>query len=238
MNPKIILTGQRFGRLLVVSEHGRKYDGCVTWLCKCDCGNERIVSGHSLRAGSTRSCGCLSREHGRTMGGNLRLSYGIAAMNKKISETKLAARRRNLEWALTDEQVIALFTKNCHYCGTPPAQICKSENKTGDYVYNGIDRVDNNRGYVVDNVVPCCIICNRAKREMPLSEFQNWIRRLSKHFAENNCRSTVAVPAVLVELTRVWDVPQSVYKPAVDVSSALKSRFFYKGVDYEPEAFL
>lgn len=33
------------------------------WKCKCKCGNEKIASGHDLRAGNTKSCGCLKREH-------------------------------------------------------------------------------------------------------------------------------------------------------------------------------
>lgn len=61
---KIIdITGQRFGRLVVLSitdqkelHRGRK------WLCRCDCGNEVIITGSSLRSGSTRSCGCLKKE--------------------------------------------------------------------------------------------------------------------------------------------------------------------------------
>ena len=60
--PSLIdLTGQRFGRLLVVEKSKSKY-GYVTWLCKCDCGNEKVVSGDMLRKGKTNSCGCLRKE--------------------------------------------------------------------------------------------------------------------------------------------------------------------------------
>lgn len=61
MTPKINMTGQRFGRLLVIAEAGRD-DRKVTWLCRCDCGNESTVRGSYLRSGHTTSCGCWKRE--------------------------------------------------------------------------------------------------------------------------------------------------------------------------------
>ena len=56
--PKLIdLTGQRIGRLFVVQRCGSQ-NGHATWLCRCDCGNEKIISVSSLKQG-TQSCGCL-----------------------------------------------------------------------------------------------------------------------------------------------------------------------------------
>lgn len=34
----------------------------ITWLCKCDCGNRKVIIGEDLKSGSTRSCGCLKEE--------------------------------------------------------------------------------------------------------------------------------------------------------------------------------
>lgn len=56
------LSGQKFGRLLVVSFSGRR-ERCTLWLCKCDCGNTTIVSTSALKSGNTKSCGCLHREY-------------------------------------------------------------------------------------------------------------------------------------------------------------------------------
>jgi hypothetical protein len=58
----IDLTGQRFGRLTVVKRQGTSKDGQKTYLCRCDCGTERVVKSGNLRSGKTKSCGCLSRE--------------------------------------------------------------------------------------------------------------------------------------------------------------------------------
>lgn len=57
--PKLInITGQRFGRLIVVNIADRQ-GGWPRWTCRCDCGAEIIALGSHLRYGHTRSCGCL-----------------------------------------------------------------------------------------------------------------------------------------------------------------------------------
>ena len=61
MGAKKNLIGQRFGRLTVIEECGRKRGG-VLWLCKCDCGNETKVMSATLINGKTTSCGCYNRD--------------------------------------------------------------------------------------------------------------------------------------------------------------------------------
>ena len=56
------LTGQRFGRLLVVRATDLRSNNKVVWECKCDCGNTVNVIGTLLRNGKTASCGCLRKE--------------------------------------------------------------------------------------------------------------------------------------------------------------------------------
>ena len=59
------LTGQRYGRLVVVGYAGTKQSGNqqkTMWLCKCDCGNEKVVSAGELQSGHTTSCGCYHKE--------------------------------------------------------------------------------------------------------------------------------------------------------------------------------
>ena len=56
------LTGKRFGRLIVIEQAGRTKSRSVLWKCKCDCGNEKIISADHLRKGSTKSCGCFMAE--------------------------------------------------------------------------------------------------------------------------------------------------------------------------------
>lgn len=62
MRKAIDMTGQRFGRLLVISRGENTKQKQAQWHCVCDCGCHTLVRGHSLRIGMTKSCGCLKRE--------------------------------------------------------------------------------------------------------------------------------------------------------------------------------
>ncbi len=56
------LTGQRFGRLVVIERSTNTTSGHPRWLCDCDCGHQAIVDAKSLRRGTTISCGCFRQE--------------------------------------------------------------------------------------------------------------------------------------------------------------------------------
>lgn len=55
----IDLSGETFGKWTVISRSSKKR---VTWVCVCECGNEREVDASSLRSGRSISCGCISRK--------------------------------------------------------------------------------------------------------------------------------------------------------------------------------
>lgn len=56
------ITGQRYGRLVVIEYVGTDKNRQARWLCQCDCGNTKIIAVNSLRRGLTQSCGCLNDE--------------------------------------------------------------------------------------------------------------------------------------------------------------------------------
>ncbi len=67
-NP-VDLTGQRFGYLTAISQvEGQRIHGSRAWLCRCDCGTEKILAANALRTGHTQSCGChmYDRRHGQS----------------------------------------------------------------------------------------------------------------------------------------------------------------------------
>ena len=65
---KIEMLGKKFGKLTVIEEAGQNKNGTFEYLCRCDCGNEIIVNGSSLRRGHSKTChkkGCgLNKTHG------------------------------------------------------------------------------------------------------------------------------------------------------------------------------
>jgi hypothetical protein len=63
----------------------------------------------------------------------------------------------------------------------------------GEFVYNGIDRLDCAIGYQPNNVVSCCAICNRAKGDMPFEAFIEWIIVIASRLQQKAKAITEAV---------------------------------------------
>lgn len=61
-------TGNKYGRLTVLSRAENNHRGDAQWLCQCDCGKQVIVKGVSLRSGHTQSCGCYQKDKVREQG--------------------------------------------------------------------------------------------------------------------------------------------------------------------------
>src|SRR3989304_2015876 len=180
----INITGQRYGRLVIIRRIGsEKHNGVATWLCKCDCGKEVCVNGTSLRSGRTKSCGCLKIDLNK-------LPMGEASFNRFYRGTQQNAKKRGYEWKLTKEEVKILTKKNCYYCWIESNQII-CHNNNGAYLYNGLDRIDNTKGYTMDNVVPCCGTCNFAKREMSLEQLLNWVNKIHNNFPKQSVREEI-----------------------------------------------
>jgi len=109
--------------------------------------------------------------------GKPRLEYGGSQCNKIINEYKRHAKERGVPFYLSREEFKGLTQKTCFYCGAPPSNIAtdKRGKNYGEFIYGGIDRLDNNKGYELSNCVPCCRRCNRAKDTMSFGEFLSWI---------------------------------------------------------------
>lgn len=98
-----------------------------------------------------------------------RLGVGEHLVNMQCRDYRKNAEARGIEWALSDEQVKRLVLSDCYYCGTVPNRRVES---SWDVIFvNGIDRVDNNNGYLESNCVSCCKDCNYAKRTMSAQEY-------------------------------------------------------------------
>jgi hypothetical protein len=173
------LEGQVFGRWTVLRYAVERPGKKAYWLCKCECGVERIVNGYSLRYGRSVSCGCykiamLMSEEGRNSSPD-----GVCALNGLYSNYKLnSAKARGLEFSLTKAEFECLTKEPCAYCGVPPSQVFTNGGRARPYTYNGIDRVDSSKGYTLPNTVPCCKTCNYAKHNLTIEQFTKWIARL------------------------------------------------------------
>lgn len=174
--------GRVYGRWTVVERAPspvlHRKDPSAFWRCACVCGNEGVVRGHQLRCGQSQSCGCFRKDRARE---TVSLPKGKSGANRAIANTKSNAARRGYCWKITDDQALATMAMDCVYCGSKPSQVSRGRN--GDFTYSGIDRIDNARGYEVDNIAPCCRVCNTAKMSMSEAEFYSWIERVYRRAA-------------------------------------------------------
>lgn len=181
MTKSIDLTGQIFFRLTVI-EKGKPNNGRTTWLCQCVCGNIKIIKTEHLKNNTTKSCGCLNKETSRLNG------IKMGKSNIKYPPYITSARRvwkKRYNDGISFEDFLIISQQNCYYCGNKPnnkQNAAKEDIKSsqfakdnGEFIYNGLDRVDNSKKHIIDNVVPCCKWCNYAKRERTVTEFQEWI---------------------------------------------------------------
>ena len=173
------ILGKKYGRLKVIGEAKSVKSGnsqASRWLCKCDCGEEKIIRQDALSRGGTISCGCYTKDR-------VTKPKGVASFNLLLSNYKKSAKKRNISWELSDEDVKKIISENCNYCGAEPKEYNRSsqKNKTnGNILANGIDRVDNEKGYVKENCVPCCSYCNSIKNNKTKKDFLEHIEKIYK----------------------------------------------------------
>ena len=169
------LTGQRFGRLVVIERAGsyvspdRKQTHSL-WICVCDCGNITTTRGGLLRNGTTKSCGCLSRDVAR----EYNTKHGMA-------KTRLYA-----IWAGMKNRCSHPSHKSYYRYGGKGITVCDEWENDFQAFYewaiaNGydenaprgqctIDRIDNDKGYSPDNCrwVDHKTQCNNRSHSGPL----------------------------------------------------------------------
>jgi hypothetical protein len=170
------MVGKHFGLLVVIRRMGTKITPKgtqrPTWLCRCDCGKEKVVTGFSLNSGHTKSCGCRLLANQMQPGASLR--------NALIYQYKIGALHRGYTWELSPEYFFTLIQGNCFYCGSSPNSRMQRPNCKGELIYNGVDRFDNLQGYTIKNSVPCCSTCNMMKGILNPEEFWKHIRDIVK----------------------------------------------------------
>jgi len=172
----IDMTGKKFGRLTVI-KRGNNFRGRVRWWCKCDCGKEGYHSGWDLRSGLAKSCRCLFKEMKKES--NKENIKAETPLNTLFYRYKRNAHDRLLNFNLSFKNFKKIISQRCFYCGDESQQTFKTD--CHSFKYNGIDRVDNNKGYIAGDVVPCCKKCNFSKTSMSQHNFFQWIERLYKN---------------------------------------------------------
>ena len=84
-----------------------------------------------------------------------------------FSRTRINAKKRNLRFDISLDEFVTITNLPCSYCGDTE-------------IRHGIDRVDNDEGYIKDNSVSCCKPCNYMKNKSSLQEFKDHIEKVYK----------------------------------------------------------
>lgn len=99
---------------------------------------------------------------------------------RRFSKYKESAKVRNIKFNLERKQFIKLTSQPCHYCGKF-SQLTYAVSKKD---YCGLDRLNSNKGYSADNVVPCCHMCNMMKGTLSYKEFVSAIKNISENLSK------------------------------------------------------
>jgi len=138
------ISGKKFNRLTVIKIVKRNKSGNVMWLCKCDCGNTKVINGSYLRSGHTKSCGCLQKE----IISKINNTHNMTGSGEYKSWTEMKQRCFN--------------KKNCHYkwYGKRNITVCDRWKNSFINFYKDmgerprektLDRIDNNGDYKPNN---------------------------------------------------------------------------------------
>ena len=143
--------------LSVVSKAGHDRNGRSLWLCRCSCGNEKVVLGKLLRKGSARSCGCSTKRK------SFWPKYEYAMM---FNSYRSRAKAKKMAFTLGREQFLQLLSSPCRYCGSR--------------IDVGVGRRNSKEGYTMENSVSACRICNYGKNTGTEEDFLAYIDRIRK----------------------------------------------------------
>lgn len=185
------LIGQKFGRLTIkaLANFNKHHQRRV--LCLCECGKEKIVLVNKLKTEQTNSCGCLRLENAsKQLAGATEHNPKIKGKSDPQTATAKIVFRRYSDGDLSFDNFLSLSQRHCFYCGAAPSnktnyyitkksKYSKERQVLGYFTYNGLDRVDSKRPHNIDNVVPCCIYCNKAKLDRTQEEFYAWVAKVN-----------------------------------------------------------
>lgn len=119
-----------------------------------------------------------------------------AVFNTLYRSYKHSARFREIEFSIDYDSFCQLVLEPCYHCGNNPEPynpyisgshaVSETRKREAWIVKNGIDRLDNNRGYVKDNCVPCCSTCNYSRQDSTVSAWVEHCQRIVNHHRSKN----------------------------------------------------
>lgn len=174
---RLDLIGKKFNKLTVIGEsppRGKK--NLTRWLCKCDCGNTKTIDGRSLVSGNTKSCGCLKKKATYWRGcGDISGAFWV--------RLKRDAKLRGLSINISIEEAWELFIKQDRRCAISgaPLSFARNLNRQNDEQTASLDRIDNSKGYTIDNVKWVHKTINMMKNTLTENQLVEWCKAITQY---------------------------------------------------------
>jgi len=199
--PCFNLTGQRFGKLVVIKREGSAKQGSALWRCECDCGGETITQSTYLRNGATKSCGCLKKATGKN---NAQWKgYGEIYSNYWTNLIR-SAKRRNLQFEITQKIVWEKFIQQKGECALSGILLkhypSRTKNKGPDSA--SLDRIDSTKGYIQGNIQWVSVEINKIKMELSNERFIKLCKQVARYQNEVEAFVTNKVTSLGIESLR------------------------------------
>lgn len=145
------LTGYRFEKLVVLEFYDKYVKGNsrdTLWKCVCDCGNITIVRKHSLQTGHTKSCGCWQRQRAREGS----LSHGFSKTPEYSIWSGIKARCYNQNHPSYKDYGAKGITMSDHLAASFINFINEVGWQPSEDTRWSVDRIDNSKGYIENNL--------------------------------------------------------------------------------------
>jgi hypothetical protein len=159
-----LISGSTIGHLTLV-----EYIGNNIWKCECVCGVTITKSIENIMHFYKASCGCLNP----FVESNYHPENALYRLYIKGADI------RNYSFSLSFYDFSTLLDSECYYCGDVQSGPSFTYNYT-IFKRNGIDRIDNDLNYTIDNTVSCCTMCNKMKLSYTKQDFVNQILKIAK----------------------------------------------------------
>jgi hypothetical protein len=190
--------GLKFNKLTFIRPtNKRTTQNDAIWELQCECGNLTYSNvANVVNNQSKTSCGCVASNRMKEL---CQLARKFPPI---ISSARRVWQRYNKD-GLDFDTFFDLSQQNCYYCGLGPSTIYNYMNYygrpvsdiqklNGAFTYNGLDRTDSSKGHTIDNIVPCCWVCNCMKNDLSEEEFYAHIERIHNYQQTKNTIDCIA----------------------------------------------
>lgn len=212
------LTGEKFNRWVAISPTNRKTKGGnYIWLCQCDCGNYGYVDTGSLKAGTSKSCGCYVRERMH------KLNYKHGGRNDRLYLVWMDMRRRcndpkGKEYKNYGGRGIKVCEEWENYENFKNWALSNGYDKNAKRCQCTLDRIETNGNYEPSNCRWADMVVQaNNKRNNIIIEYKNERKTLAQWSKETG----ISYSVILRRLKNGWSTEDILTKPARKLKNKL-----------------